>query len=268
MTLPQTEANTGREIRLEVEAPGTPEELWELIATGPGITSWFVPAEVDPEARTLMLHFGPGLDAPGTITVWEPPHRFVYTESDGRNLFYEYTIEARDGGTCLVRLVNSGFGEGAEWDHEIESMTGGWKLFLHMLALSRTHFAGQPCASAIVNAFAPQPATEVWATLNQSLGLPPAEVGQRVVANGSKTPPLAGTVVRKTPGMLTILLDQPTPGVAFILAEPWQDQTVAGLYLYLFGEQAAATLARDEPAWRAWLERTLPSPAPADAPAT
>lgn len=267
MTPSSQDAIATRAIRLEVEAPGTPDELWEMIATGPGITSWFVPAQVDPGARTISLSFGPGMDAAGTITIWEPPHRFAYTESDGRNLFYEYTIEARDGGTCVVRLVNSGFGDGAEWDHEIESMTGGWKLFLHMLTLSRTHFAGQPCASAIINAIAPQPAAEVWTTLNDSLGLPATEVGQRVEAEGRNTPPLAGAVVRKTPGMLTILLDQPAPGVAFVLAEPWQDQTVAGLYLYLFGEQAAATLARDEPAWRAWLERTLPSPAPAETPA-
>lgn len=267
MTLSQPEPGVGRVIRLEIEAPGTPEELWEMIATGPGITSWFVPAQVNPDARTLSLNFGPGMDAAGTITVWEPPHRFAYTESDGRNLAYEYTIEARNGGTCVVRLVNSGFGDGAEWDHEIESMTGGWKLFLHMLALSRTHFAGQPCSSVIINAIAPQPADEVWKTLNQSLSLPPAEVDDHVEAAGANVPPLTGTVVRKTPGMLTILLDAPAPGVAFLLAEPWQDQTVAGLYLYLFGEQAAATLARDASAWRAWLERTLPSPAPAEAPA-
>jgi uncharacterized protein YndB with AHSA1/START domain len=266
MTLPQPDPSPGRAIRLEVEAPGTPEELWEMIATGPGITSWFVPAQVDPDVRTISLNFGPGMDAAGTITVWEPPHRFAYTESDGRNLFYEFIIEARDGGTCVVRLINSGFGEGANWDHELESMTGGWKLFMHMLTLSRTHFAGQPCSSVIVNAMSGQSAGEVWTTINQSLGLRTAEVGDRIEATGENVPPLAGTVVRQTPGMLTVLLEQPAPGVAFVLAEPWQDGTVAGLYLYLFGEQAAATLARDEPAWRAWLERTVPSPVSVPAP--
>ena len=32
-----------RSVQAEVEVPGTPEEVWEAIATGPGITSWFVP---------------------------------------------------------------------------------------------------------------------------------------------------------------------------------------------------------------------------------
>ena len=165
MTSLQTDTASTRAIRLEVEAPGTPEELWEAIATGPGITSWFVPTEVDSAAGTISLSFGPGMLETGTITAWEPPHRFAYTDNSERHLAYEYTVEARDGGACVVRLVNSGFGVGADWDHEIESMTGGWKLFLHMLALGRTHFPGQPCSSAIINTVCPTPAGKAWATL-------------------------------------------------------------------------------------------------------
>jgi uncharacterized protein YndB with AHSA1/START domain len=33
-----------RTIELEVEVPGTPEQVWEAIATGQGIAAWFVPA--------------------------------------------------------------------------------------------------------------------------------------------------------------------------------------------------------------------------------
>jgi hypothetical protein len=32
-----------RWVQVEVEVPGTPEEVWQAIATGPGISSWFVP---------------------------------------------------------------------------------------------------------------------------------------------------------------------------------------------------------------------------------
>ena len=116
MTSSQTDTASTRAIRLEVEAPGTPEELWEAIATGPGITSWFVPADVDSAAGTISLTFGPGMLETGTITVWEPPHRFAYTDNSERHLAYEYTVEARNGGACMVRLVNSGFGVGEDWD--------------------------------------------------------------------------------------------------------------------------------------------------------
>ena len=41
------DASGNRWVQAEVEVPGTPEEVWEAIATGPGITSWFVPSQVD-----------------------------------------------------------------------------------------------------------------------------------------------------------------------------------------------------------------------------
>jgi hypothetical protein len=32
-----------RSVQVEVEVPGTPEQVWQAIATGPGVSSWFVP---------------------------------------------------------------------------------------------------------------------------------------------------------------------------------------------------------------------------------
>src|SRR5580704_12253555 len=64
-----------RTVQVEVEVPGTPEEVWQAIATGPGVSSWFVPTEVR-EDGTVVSHFGPGMDAIAIQTAWEPPHRF------------------------------------------------------------------------------------------------------------------------------------------------------------------------------------------------
>src|SRR5262245_42237461 len=41
------EASGRRSIQVEVEVPGTPEEVWQAIATGPGISAWFTPAEFE-----------------------------------------------------------------------------------------------------------------------------------------------------------------------------------------------------------------------------
>ena len=41
------EASGRRSVQVEVEVPGTPEEVWQAIATGPGISSWFVPTEFE-----------------------------------------------------------------------------------------------------------------------------------------------------------------------------------------------------------------------------
>ena len=35
-----------RSIQVEAEVPGTPEQVWDAIATGPGIGSWFYPADL------------------------------------------------------------------------------------------------------------------------------------------------------------------------------------------------------------------------------
>jgi len=49
-----------RSVQAEVEVPGTPEEVWQAIATGPGISSWFVPSEVEERAGgTAVSHFSP-----------------------------------------------------------------------------------------------------------------------------------------------------------------------------------------------------------------
>jgi len=41
------EPNGRRSIQVEVEVPGTPEEVWRAIGTGAGISSWFVPSEME-----------------------------------------------------------------------------------------------------------------------------------------------------------------------------------------------------------------------------
>ena len=38
---------TERKLEKTVELDASPEQVWELIATGPGISTWFVPHEVE-----------------------------------------------------------------------------------------------------------------------------------------------------------------------------------------------------------------------------
>src|SRR5262245_17188270 len=109
-----------RSIQVEVEVPGTPEQVWEAIATGPGISSWFVPTEVRDDG-TMVMHFGPGMDSVAERTAWEPPHRFA-AESAGLGpeaptLATEWIVEARAGGTCVVRVVHSLFAATDDWDN-------------------------------------------------------------------------------------------------------------------------------------------------------
>ena len=117
---------------------------------------------------------------------------------EGRPVFAtEWLVEARDGGTCVVRLINSGFGSGAEWDAEYDATQSGWRLFLYNLRLYLTHFPGQACSSVLVNVGATGPADRAFADLAGGLGLPagPGE-NERVAATAPDAPPLAGLVER------------------------------------------------------------------------
>jgi uncharacterized protein YndB with AHSA1/START domain len=74
-----------RSIQVEVEVPGTPEEVWQAIATGPGISAWFVPTEFeerDGKPVAAKLNFGPGMESRSVVTAWDPP-RMIAREADG-----------------------------------------------------------------------------------------------------------------------------------------------------------------------------------------
>ena len=131
--------------------PGTPEEVWDAIATGPGITAWFVPTECDErEGGSVVQHHGPGagMQVTAEITGWDPPRRLAYETEAGcptrapspARMATEFLVEARAGGTCVVRVVNSGFGSGEEWDQAIESTRSGWGPALAGLRLYLEHF--------------------------------------------------------------------------------------------------------------------------------
>ena len=118
------------------------------------------------EGGEISFDFGEGFGKEGgEVTAWEPPHRFAYKgpEMGGGQLAYEWLVEARSGGTCVVRLVNSGFGEGDDWDAMYDGTSKGWTLFLDCLRLHMERFAGQRCLPVRVHAMAAGDNAEVWA---------------------------------------------------------------------------------------------------------
>src|SRR5262245_32053405 len=96
------EANGRRSVEAEIEVPGTPEEVWQAIATGPGISSWMVPTEFEEKNGkpvAVKMNFGPGMEISWPITDWEPLRKWAtHSESpEGPPLATEWSIEARGG---------------------------------------------------------------------------------------------------------------------------------------------------------------------------
>lgn len=247
-----------RRIELEVEVAGTPEEVWQAIATGPGISSWYVPHVVEERADgAATASFGPGpeMQVGGRVAAWEPPHRVVFDGGEGvPGLAFEWLVEARDEGTCVVRLVNTGFGSGEEWDSQYDGMAEGWLLFLRNLKLHLEHFAGQSAVAVLPTAVWAGPRETTWATLTNELGIPTAPaVGDRIAVGAADAPRLAGAVVENAPWSLSLLLDEPSPGTAFMAVEGHGEHIGVSIWCYLYGIEGAAAAERDEPLWWQWL---------------
>lgn len=263
------DASGRRSVEVEVEVPGTPEEVWQAIATGPGVSSWFVPTRVEEGEGgvpvRVVANFGPGMDSVATVTGWEPPCRFAAESEDlGPNappIATEWIVEPRSGGVCVVRVVHSLFASSDEWDDQLESWESGWPDFFRVLRLSLTHFRGKRCSAFQLMGVAPEPASKAWDGLTGALGFAGATMGQRRHTPAG-VPPLAGLVERTLEGEhheLLLRLDEPTPGIADLLALPMGGQVYVAIRFYVYGDQAAATVARDEPLWRTWMHAHFPS---------
>jgi len=259
------ESSGRRSIQVEFEVPGTPAEVWQAIATGPGISSWFVPAEFeerDGKPVALNLAFGPGQVSRAVVTAWDPPRNFV-RESDGwvpgsPPIATEFSVEARAGGVCVVRVVQSLFASTDDWDGQLTGAEEGWPGIARVLRLYLTHFRGQRCT--IMQVMAPVAGTvaEVWAKLTAALGLEGVSAGQRWAAPAG-VPALRGVVERagERPFGVLLRLDQPGPGIATVFTIEFGDTVMAAMTCYLYGEQAADTVARETPRWQAWIQERV-----------
>ena len=264
------DASGRRSVEVETEVPGTPEEVWQAIATGPGISAWFVPTKLEErEGGAIVMDFGPGMESEAVITAWDPPRRFVGENKGGMGpgspaMATEWTVEAKSGGTCRVRVVHSWFASTDDWDDQFESVEKGWPAFFRILKIYLAHFRGQPSEVISLMAMSSESKSTVWDRVLGSLGFARLTEGLRVeTAHGA--PRLAGLVehvVDKEHEELFVRLEEPTSGVAHLLPIMMGNQVCMYLCLYLYGAQARAVAAREAPVWQEWINQLLP---PADA---
>jgi len=267
------DASGRRFVEAQTEVPGTPEDVWRAIATGPGISSWFVPSRVEERVGgTASATFGPGMEATATITAWDPPRRFAF-ESPGEMggpgspaVATEWIVESRAGDTCLVRVVHSWFADTDEWDGQFEGQETGWACFFRVLRIYLTHYRGLPGAVLQTLSMTGEPVPNAWAHLMKDLGFSDAAERQHLKSR-TTAPLLAGSVERvgasKDPELL-VRLDQPAAGVAHFFAMAMGPQTCVSVRVFFYGDGAALIAAREDPRWQAWMNETFPAAGDAD----
>jgi uncharacterized protein YndB with AHSA1/START domain len=190
------------ETHLDAVVPATPEQVWDAIATGPGISSWYI-GHTEIDGQQVRTSFGDDWLPTGNVTDATPPHHFAHrtdTQPDGRFLAAEYFVEGRDRSATVLRTVTSGFIPGDDWSGEYEAMQYGTALFFATLVDYLTYFPGQ---AATPSTRIGQPVTDwpaAWRSLTDLLGLDPAPRRGDITANG-------GTVYFTNPHTLGIRTD-------------------------------------------------------------
>ena len=134
-----------------VEVSASPEQVWEAIATADGISAWMVPTRLDPQIGGEVSFDLGGFWLTGVVTDYTPNRRFAYEEpwpiadraedipaemvewfkamgvplsevyrdlSSATPIATEFLVESASGGSCVIRVVTSAYGSGADWENE------------------------------------------------------------------------------------------------------------------------------------------------------
>lgn len=262
------ESDGRRSIQVEVEVPGTPEEVWRAIATGQGVSSWFVPTRCDErEGGQVISNFGPGMDCPATITSWQPPKRFVAEGDMGMpgspKMATEWSVEARAGGVCLVRVVHSLFASSDDWNNQLDGMEQGWPTYFRILRAYLMHYRGMTCSAMQLVGFSSEAEGKAWEKLGGSLGLVKVSEGQKWSAPAG-VPRMIGVVDSVGKGMhpntVLLRLSEPAPGTAYIGAFSCGGMVQVCMSVYLYGDSAKSVVTRDETTWQKWIGERFPMP--------
>ena len=153
MTNPDQPDRVEHRIERTYEVPATPEQVWDAIATADGIAAWMVPTRLDPQIGGEVSFDLGDFTSTGVVTDYTPNRRFAYEEpwpsepgmptadldlSSVSPIATEFLIESASGGSCVIRVVTSAYGSGADWENEFfAEMVEGWIAILDHLA---THF--------------------------------------------------------------------------------------------------------------------------------
>ena len=133
------------------EVTATPEQVWDAIATADGISAWMVPTRLDPQVGGEVSFDLGGFWLSGVVTDYTPNRRFAYEEpwpiadraedipaemvewfkamgvplsevyrdlSSATPIATEFLVESASGGSCVIRVVTSAYGSGADWENE------------------------------------------------------------------------------------------------------------------------------------------------------
>ncbi len=231
MTEKPPRPHVGRVVRKEIAIDADAARVYEAWADPERIASWFVDRaegdmRTDDVVTWIFEQFGMRLPVE------------VFAREDGRYLAFGgeppgrpaalQEIELRpEGGKTVLRLANSGFGEGDAWDEELAGVDSGWEMALAMLKLSLERYPGRARRHTMVmhpasfeyEALAPRYFTaaglESWLASDATLGAEPVGPGDRFEVVTRDGPTVSGSVAARSGW--EVLIDWPDRSGALTL---------------------------------------------------
>jgi uncharacterized protein YndB with AHSA1/START domain len=178
------------ETTIAIDAPI--EEVWAALTEVAQIVRWFAPkVTVEPRVGGRMIsHWGPGMDWPTTVEIWDPGCHLRLSETRDRmispvehkmspcTLKQDFYLETENGKTIL-RLVHSGFGDDEDWDLEYDGTRGGWFSCLFRLQQTLERHRGEAAYNGIETLLIRGAGWREVLARFESLPTPPKEIAYR-----------------------------------------------------------------------------------------
>lgn len=199
----------GRRIEAEIRTTASPEEAWKAWTDPAAISRWFTDearGEAKPGGTLVWVFRGFG-EIPYPVVIADPPgHLVLAGDVPGRGPFALEILIRRSAGTTIVRLVNSGFLDGADFDEEYEGIRSGWVGSMALLKHYLERHLDTPRHAALIvrpakvgfeelyRCFSEADGLAAWLTRDGALGKP-GEPAALVLRDGTR---LSGSVIAAT----------------------------------------------------------------------
>ncbi|HUF77813.1 MAG TPA: SRPBCC domain-containing protein [Thermoanaerobaculia bacterium] len=243
---PTRRRHHGRAVTKKVRIDAPPQAIWEAWAKPQEIARWFVDraeGEMAEGATVTWIFERFGYRLPIEVYDSVPGEYLAFGgELPGRPPALQEVLIRREGGTTVLRLVNSGFLEGADWDEELEGVDSGWSQALAVLKLYLERYRGRDRAhhlalrpagafpyEKVVPLYTTRAGLESWLADSAHLASEPLAVGGAVRLDFGDGLALDGEVLARS---------------AWELLLSWPElDGVLGLKAFRFGGDRAVALA-------------------------
>jgi uncharacterized protein YndB with AHSA1/START domain len=264
-----------REHETEIEIRAPRDAVWRALTDADELAKWFVDsARIEPrEGGAYWRSFGEGLEAEARIEAWEPerrlrlvnppvaqpdaPEKVWHLEREAEPMVEEYFLQAR-GEVTVLRVVQSGMPDSADWDGFYEGTRRGWRIAFAGLRFYLEHHRGEPRQLTSIQLTTPLSQEDAW---NHVLACFPlrGNTGDRYRFDAPGGTPLEGEILIAIPtyGVLASV-ETLSDALLALRTQATAKDTMVWLILHTYGSQPALTQTQAA-AWRSALGSAIAS---------